>query len=209
MRCRRRTSLPVDLHALRSRERHAIETWFLEHSDALYTFVFYRVGKDEELATDVVQDVFVTALDKIGHYDPARGGMFAWLTYVARNCIRRALEKRGQYVGHAAYWEEIDRKLLAACKELATAPLPEEVLTRRETTELVHMALSNLPENYQRALRQRYYEQWPLQAIARSEGVTEGAVKSLLYRARQAFKTAFEMFADTLDDRVPTRGAVR
>ncbi|UCC30039.1 MAG: sigma-70 family RNA polymerase sigma factor [Phycisphaerales bacterium] len=209
MRRQRRTSFPVDLHALRSREPHAIEPWFLEHADALYTFVFYRVGKDEELATDVVQDVFVTALDKIDRYDPTRGGMFAWLTYVARNCIRRALERRGRYAGYAAYWEEIDQKLLAACKELATAPLPEEVLTRRETTELVHVALSNLPENYQRALRQRYYEQWPLQAIARSEGVTEGAVKSLLYRARQAFKTAFEMFADTLDDQVPTRGAVR
>jgi RNA polymerase sigma factor (sigma-70 family) len=135
--------------------------------------------------------------------------MLAWLTYIARNCIRRALERRGQYAGHATDWEEIDRKLLLACKELSAAPLPEEVLVRQETTELVHMALSNLPDNYQRALRRHYCDQWPLQEIARSEGVTEGAVKSLLHRARQAFKTAFQMFAETLDDRVSTRGAVQ
>jgi len=203
-----RTSCRVDLDALRRRQPRAVEPWFLEHADSLYTFVFYRVGKDEELATDVVQDVFVTALDKIDRYDPSRGCMSTWLTCIARNCIRRALEKKRQHPSQIAYWEEIDQKLLAACKELSTAPLPEEALTRQETTELVHMAMSNLPENYQRALRQRYYDQRPLQAIARYEGVTEGAVKSLLYRARQAFRTAFEMFADTLDDHVPTRGVV-
>ncbi len=193
----------ADLLLLRNRQPQVVERWFLEHADAVYTFVFYRVGKDQELATDVVQETFVTALRKIEQYDPRRGAMFAWLTYLARNCIRAALKQKSRYETYAEFWDGIDRKLVAAYRELATAPLPEEVLEQQETTELVQMAMANIPGHYQRALTQRYYQQQSLEEIARAEGMTAGAVKSLLHRARLAFKTAFQTFVETLDQPRP------
>ena len=138
MKRQQRATHPDDLDALRKRDPGAVERWFLEHADVVYTFAFYRVGKDEELATDVVQDVFVTALDKIGTYDPSRGAMLAWLTYTARNCIRTALRKRGQYGSYAAYWEQIDQRLVAACRKPATSPstLPRRYRPARATRTL-------------------------------------------------------------------------
>jgi RNA polymerase sigma-70 factor (ECF subfamily) len=198
-----------DLELLRTREPQAVERWFLDHADAVYTFVFYRVGKDEELATDIVQDTFLAALRKIDQYDPKRGAMAAWLTYVARNWIRRALKRKGRYEAYSEFWDQVDQRLLAAWRGIAAAPLPEEVLGQQETTEMVHMALAHIPANYQRALQQRYYQQRPLDEIARAEGMTEGAVKSLLHRARLAFKTAFETLANALDDRSPVGRATR
>ena len=58
------------------------------------TFVFYRVGNDDELAAEVAQDAFVTALDRTGDFDPERGAMSTRLTCIARNRIRSALEGR-------------------------------------------------------------------------------------------------------------------
>jgi len=39
-----------DHHKLRRRDPQALERWFLDHADAVYTFVYYRVGRERELA---------------------------------------------------------------------------------------------------------------------------------------------------------------
>jgi len=188
-----------EIRQLRDRRPQAVERWFLEHADAIYTFVFYRVGRNEDLATEVVQETFLAALERIGDYDQERGPMLPWLTYAARNCIRKALRQRGRLKSLGDRWEAIDRKLLAAYGALAISPLPDELLEREETAELVQMALSNLPDNYRSALRQHYCLQRPLSEIADGLGVTEGAVKSLLHRARLAFKAAFETIAGSFE----------
>jgi RNA polymerase sigma-70 factor (ECF subfamily) len=195
----------ADLRQLRQRAPAAVERWFHRHANPLYTFVFYRVGRDPELAAEVVQETFLAALGKIEDYDPERGGMQPWLTFVARNCIRSALRQRSRFEGGLAEWEEIDRKLLATFRDLSAAPLPDEVLERQETAELVQMALSNIPETYRRALKQHYYLGRSLAEIARSQRTTEGAVKSLLHRARLAFKAAFETIAESLERQPSTR----
>ena len=63
------------------------------------------------------------------------------------------------------------------------------------------MALSNLPGSYRSALRQHYFEQRSLREMAATSGSTESAVKSLLHRARLAFKAAFQTIAESLHDR--------
>ena len=194
-----------DVRFLRQREPAAVERWFIEHADALYTFVFYRVGRNEELACDVVQETFVTALGKIERYDPDRGTMRAWLTYTARNCIRKAL-RHGR---HCAFWEEIDEKLLAAYERIATSPLPEEAVSCRETAELVRTTLSSIPGNYRDVLARHYWRDEPIKEIARALGTTEGAIKSLLHRARLAFKTAFLTLSESLREEYSATGRSR
>ena len=89
----RETTDRPDLDGLRRREPAAVERWFLEYADALHSFVYYRVDRDQALAEDVVQETFLTALGKIESFDPRRGEMLPWLTYTARNCIRAALRR--------------------------------------------------------------------------------------------------------------------
>jgi RNA polymerase sigma-70 factor (ECF subfamily) len=194
----------IDLIGLHLRRSDAVESWFRAYADALYTFVFYRVGRNEEVAADVAQETFVTALDKIESFDPERGDMLPWLTYIARNCIRKALRQHRQFATTDDLWDEVDRCLLVAFSTLAKEPLPDEVLERQETAELVRMALSNLPLRYQRAIEKRYFEQLSLRQIAAAEELTEGAVKSLLHRAKAAFQVAFESITETLADRGAT-----
>lgn len=197
------------LNALRARQPAAVESWFREYADAVYTFAFYRVGKDPDLATEVVQDTFVTALSRIEEYDPRRGLMLPWLTYRCRNSIRKALRHRRRGEALADFWEETDRRLLATYKQLAIAPLPEEILHRQETKELVHLTLASIPGNYQQVLTMHYIEQRPLKEIATSQGLSEGAIKSMLHRARLAFKTAFVTFADALSVEPSVEGGAK
>ena len=180
-----------DIRNLKAQQPRAIEDWFLDCADVIYTFVFYRVGKDAELAADVVQETFLSALNKIGQYDPDRGTMFTWLTYISKNHIKKALKERNKYGKYSEFWDKIDAKLLVLYKQIAMAPLPEEILQKQETIELVHMTLSNIPGNYQQVLEQHYFCKQSLREIAELNQISEAAVKSLLHRARIAFKTTF------------------
>jgi RNA polymerase sigma-70 factor (ECF subfamily) len=169
----------------------AIEQWFNTYSDTLYTFVFYRVGKDPALAADIVQDTFLDGLRRIHLFDPDRGSMFAWLTYLSKNFIKRALRERGRETSYEQIWQDVDSGLLGAFEHIATEPLPDEVIEKAETAQLVQMTLANIPANYKHVLKQYYYQLKPPKEIAASVGISEGAIKTMLYRARQAFKTAF------------------
>lgn len=180
-----------DIESLKARQPEAVRGWFLDYADIIYTFVFYRVGKDAELAADVVQETFLSALNKLGRYDPDRGTMFTWLTYISKNHIKKALKERNKYAKYSGLWDKIDGRLLALYKQIATAPLPEEILQKQETVELVHMTLSNIPGNYRQVLQQHYFRKQSLREIAEINQISEAAVKSLLHRARVAFKTTF------------------
>jgi RNA polymerase sigma-70 factor (ECF subfamily) len=187
-------------------DKAAVKDWFLANADGLYTFVYYRVGKDADLAAEVVQETFTVALENIASYDPGRGSEFAWLTCVARNCIRRALRQRRQAASLLSRWEAIDRRLLDAYERLENAPLPEDALERQETRELVQTTLANLPCRYRDVLKSYYYLRLPLKRIAAGAGLSESATKSLLHRARLAFKAAFLTVAEGYLTAVPPEG---
>ena len=188
-----------DLQRLLSRDADAVEKWFGTYCDMLYTFAYYRVGKDADAAAEVVQGTFVQALRKIENYDSRRGSMSVWLTYLCKNNIKKALRARRRGISYERVWQEIDRSLVRAYELIATEPLPEEVLERQETAELVRMTLANIPGNYKLVLTEHYYQQKGLKEIAVSMGISEGAVKVMIHRAREAFKAAFLRLLKSFD----------
>ena len=187
------------LAKLRRKQPKAIERWFRNYSDILYTFVFYRVQRDSDLACDIVGETFLEAMGKIELYDPERGSMFAWLTMLSKNHISRALKAKGKLISYDQTWGSLDRDLSRCFERIATEPLPHSVLEQKETAELVQNTLANIPANYNKVLNEYYYHRKPLKEIASLQSTSEGAIKALLYRARIAFKEAFLRISESLD----------
>ena len=188
----------IDFRRLRRRDKEEVLRWFDAYSDPVYGFIFYRVGRDADLAGDVAQETFVTALETIDRFDPRRGEMFSWLTHIARNCIRKSLRRKRRDSALPDFWNAVDHQLTKALIDLNSGILPEQLLEKKEAAELVRMALTNLPLRYQATLRRRYFEDMTLQEMAALEESSEGAMKVLLHRARQAFRTAFETISGTM-----------
>jgi len=164
-----------------------------EHLTPVYQFVHFRIGRDRELVEDVVQDTFLTALQSLSAWD-GRSGLRGWLVGIAKNKIREARRKRApQPLADAL--AEADADIDAILADVSREPLPDHVLERRETSELVGAALSSLPADYQRALLDKYVEGRSTAEIARSSGRTEKAAESLLTRSRTAFARVFELLA--------------
>lgn len=191
-----------DLAAARRGDRAAIARLYDAHVDGLYAFVYYRVGRDAALAEDVVQETFAVALSRQADYDPARGSVASWLTVLSRNVIRDQLRAHRRGDDLQAAWERIDATLAQTFAAMAERPLPGEVLERAETRDLVHMAVAHLPEQYRVALTRKYVDGASLEAVAGELGISVDAAKSLLARARRAFRDTFSTLSAHLSEAV-------
>ena len=186
-----RSSPDTELRAAKAGDREAIGRFYDGHVDGLYAFVFYRVGRDQSLAEDVVQETFALALSRTNEYDATRGSVGSWLTVLSRNVIRDHLRDHKRTDEFTAAWERIDATLAQTFAAMAERPLPGEVLERAETRDLVHMAVANLPEQYRNALTRKYVDGESLETLSGELGLSIDATKSLLARARRAFRDTF------------------
>jgi RNA polymerase sigma-70 factor, ECF subfamily len=180
-----------DLRDAIAGDRAAIERFYDAHVAGLYAFVFYRVGRDASLAEDVVQETFANALARTADHDPERGSVASWLAVLSRNVIRDHLREHRRADQLLETWDRIDATLAQTFAAMAERPLPGEVLERAETRDLVHMAIANLPEQYRSALTRKYVDGESLETLAQGLGISVDATKSLLARARRAFRDTF------------------
>jgi len=159
----------------------------------LYGFCLYRVGKNQHLCEEAVQETLVRAIRELHQYDPARAGdnIFPWLTGLARNEISRLLAREKNAVSLQAMWAKMDKELLAIYAKLELEPFGDDVLRREETRELVNTTMSQLPPHYREVLEAKYVGGKTVRDLAAIGSISEKAVESLLGRARQAFRVAF------------------
>jgi RNA polymerase sigma-70 factor (ECF subfamily) len=201
----RRTADPEgdDLRAAGRGDAAAIARFYDAHVDSLYGFVFYRVGRDTALAEDVVQETFTRAVARVGDYDPDRGGVVAWLCTLSRNVIRDHLRAHRRSDQLAETWDRIDASLAQIFEGLSDSPLPGDVLERAETRALVNMTISHLPEQYRQVLARKYVDGDSLETLAGDLGISVDAVKSLLARARRAFRDTFTTLGHAFSEVTP------
>ncbi|MBE7448739.1 MAG: sigma-70 family RNA polymerase sigma factor [Kofleriaceae bacterium] len=193
----------ADLHAAAGGDGDALARLYDAHVDGLYAFVFHRVGRDQALAEDIVQETFTCALARTADYDGGRGSVASWLTTLSRNVIRDHLRAHRRSDEVVERWDRIDASLAQLYDALARTPLPGDVLERVETRDLVTMTIAHLPETYRLALARKYVDDRSLEDLAAELGVTPDAAKSLLARARRAFKETFSTLGHALEEVTP------
>lgn len=164
-----------------------------EHLVPVYQFVHFRIGRDRALVEDVVQDTFLTALAELSRFD-GRSSLRTWLVGIAKNKIREARRRRGPMSLDDAL-ESAGDEIDAVLAQVSREELPDHVLERQETRDLVGAALSSLPEEYQEALVAKYVDGRSTADIASERGSSTKAAESLLARARTAFARVFELVA--------------
>jgi len=69
---------------LKENQRGAYEYLYDNYSKALYG-VICRIVDSEEIASDILQSVFVKIWKNIGNYDVSKGRLYTWMLNIARN----------------------------------------------------------------------------------------------------------------------------
>lgn len=174
-------------------DRAAAGVLLERHLDPVYEFVHYRLGGDRGAVEDVVQDTFLVALENLESFDE-RASLHAWLCGIARNKIR-ASRRKLRPRALADVLAESDPEIDAILADVAREPLPDAVLERAETRDLVGATLSSLTPEYRSALIARYVDGASVEDVARASGLGYKAAESRLTRARGAFARVFELLA--------------
>lgn len=174
-------------------DEEAAEAFFRHNLDALYEFVHYRVGGNRALAEDVVQDTMVVALERLKAFD-GRSTLHTWMCGIAKNKIRAYRRKRRPVLVEDLL-DEADPEIDAILSAIEREPLPEWILEKQETQELVGATLASLPPDYREVLVDKYLDELTVNEIATRRGQGAKAAESTLHRARLAFAKVFQLLA--------------
>ncbi len=148
-----------------------LEDLYEEHAAALMSFCRHLLGSHEE-AEDVLQQTFVRALGALRDgVEPEHPR--AWLFTIARNRALSVLSARREVASDAM-------ELVLDTHGLA------EAVERRSELRAMLADIARLPEPQRAALLLAQIEDFPQRRIAEVLGTSEGQVKTLVFRARQA-----------------------
>ncbi len=78
---------------LQDNSNQAFNYLYDNYSSALFGII-NQIVKDKELATDVLQDVFINIWKKKSTYDPSKGRLFTWMLNIARNAAIDKIRSR-------------------------------------------------------------------------------------------------------------------
>lgn len=159
--------------------------------DELYTetrkeayFVALKVCKSPQDAEDLVQEAYLTALEKLPQLqDPER--FPSWLNMIVANKCRDYLKKKKPTLFTDLQQEDTSALDWADDRE---GSLPDVRLDRQETNRLVAEMIDDLPEDQKLCLLLYYRDELSVAQIAKALQVSEGTVKSRLNYGRQKVK---------------------
>ncbi len=139
-----------------------------------------RMGFSPAQAEDLAQETFIRAWQHLGQYDVRRAEFSTWLFTIARRLALNELERAGNRL--ETHWGE-DPPDVASHD---TTPL--EHTEQHEQQRRLQAALKRLPPLERSLLALAYSQGLDMQAIARIEGCSVGAVKVRLHRAREQLR---------------------
>jgi RNA polymerase sigma-70 factor, ECF subfamily len=163
------------------RDRKAAARLVAAHIDALYAYARQRLAPRADLVDDVVQNVFLAALNSLGAFQ-GQSPLRTWLIGIARHKIEDVYRQR---LRTPAALDDVDA--LEEDSLSQTTALDEQIDTARARAKARHV-LAQMPERYALMLLWRYWEQRSTREMAVAIGTTDKSVERTLARARAAFK---------------------
>lgn len=178
----------------RRQDADAFGTLVTRHQQLVFGVALARC-QDPALAEDVAQEAFVAAwrdLDRLR--DGNRVG--PWVAGIARNLAANAVRTRVRR-----------ERAIAEPSAGVCVPTPEDAALEREDRELLHRALTEIPETHRESLVLFYLQGQSIAEIASALDITEDLVKQRLSRARRALRESVAERVETVLTRTRLRPA--
>jgi RNA polymerase sigma-70 factor (ECF subfamily) len=142
----------------------------------LRAFAARRLGSDAS-AEDAVQETMLRAWKNAARFDPSRGSLRGWLYAILRNLLVDLARARAR------------RPLTTDARMEAVGPDHVDDVLGSLT---ISAALRNLSPEHQQVIDLCYVRERPHSEVAATLGVPVGTVRSRLFYARQAMRTALD-----------------
>ncbi len=169
------------LNIAKNLDKQAFATLFDLQAPRLKSFMLRR-GASPEQAEDLVQEAMISVWTKAGLYNPDKGSVLTWVFTIAKNLRIDRIRKEASM----PLAELIDYD--APSDE----PGHDEMLMRRQESQQVARALTEIPPEQKQVLMLSFVEDMPQMEIARRLGLPLGTVKSRMRLAYMRLRKTLE-----------------
>ena len=155
-----------------------MEYLYDHYSSALYGVIF-RILKKEEIAEEVLQDVFMKIWNRFESYDSTKGKLFTWMVNIARN---QAIDKTRS--------KEISKDLKTSTIEKSVSRIDSEDYTEQKIEGIgVKDILKNLTDDQKFVVEHLYFQGYSQSELAEEFDIPLGTVKTRLRLAMQHLRS--------------------
>lgn len=145
----------------------------------VYRYIYYRV--DQHIAEDITEETFLKAWQNLTKYKKGKYPFSAWVFRIAHNLVCDYYRKN-----ETAF--EINENIADTTKNAS----PSYKLNLRLNEVKLRKAINKLPENYQQVILLKYINEEDNTVIAKVIGKSEGAVRTLQFRALERLRSLLE-----------------
>ena len=159
------------------------------YASKIFAYILYRVG-NEELAEDLTANVFIKMLNAVRSSKSWKHSFSGWLYRIAHNAVVDYF-RRNDYEKSLP----LDERLVAATDD------PFSALEQTIAAESIGKALLHLTNEQQLVIVFKFFQGLSNLQTAEVMGKTEGAIKSLQYRALASLRRNLEADSRKADEK--------
>ena len=155
---------------LKLRQQSAFSYLYDNYSGSLYSIIL-NIVPDRDLASDVLQEVFIKIWKQIETYDNSKGRLFTWMLNVARNASIDAVRSKGYQ------------------KNQQNRELTDNVIEMGEGSQLntdtigLRKIVHSLKEDYKVLIELTYFQGYTQDEVSKMLDIPLGTVKTRIRSA--------------------------
>jgi len=164
-------------------DSHAVVEFYKSYSPKILSYLSRILPRYED-AQELTNDVFLEAIDSLSILKKEES-VLSWLYRIAHNKMVDFYRKRKI---KSIFLSQIPFLQIIA-SEISQ---PEFQYEKGKIRDRIEATLHNLSNKYQKILRLHYEREIPVKELSQLFNLSFKATESLLFRARQSFKLAYE-----------------
>lgn len=148
-------------------------------------YVAFEITKNEQDAEDILQESYITALDKIATLDKPES-FVGWFHRIVANKSKDSLKKK-----KPSLFTCDENEAFEVIADEDTDFIPEESVDKSELQQIVMSVLDELSEDKRTCVLMYYFEECSVNDIAQALDVPVSTVKNRLFTARKDLQGKF------------------
>lgn len=175
------TDEKILLASLRAGDSAAVEYWYRQYSARLTAFIQAKVGSTHDVQ-DLAQETFICCLQNLHNFS-GHSRLWTWMCAIAKHEV-------------ADYYRKLYAKKVLKLLPLSDFLTQVELYDSTELAEKLEYVWQKIGAHYKELLLEKYLDKHQVKEMARARGKTVKTIESELWRARQAFKSAYRELED-------------
>lgn len=165
---------------------------FLEQfGPVIYTWIYYQVGADDKIATDLTCQTFSQAISNLSSFDPDQETLFRWLKKQAALSRDEGLKLRQMKPQRPWAWTQLPDEVLCGLSRFRCELLDDNILSNSLLHEIVQAAMAELDTRDRVLLTHRFCHLDNEEHIAEEMDCQIEDIQNWLYRSRHSFRRVF------------------